>query len=73
MARTAKNYTENGGDTTVIGGVLKIDGGEIHDSEGNLLIANQVDSTASDVAGLVADHNALLAKLKAAGLMVADE
>ena len=34
--------------------------------------ANQADSTAADVAGIVADHNALLAKLKAAGIMVAD-
>jgi len=31
--------------------------------------AAQADSTASDVAGIVADFNALLAKLKAAGLM----
>jgi len=31
--------------------------------------ATQADSTASDVAGIVADFNALLAKLKAAGLM----
>lgn len=33
---------------------------------------NQADSTAADVAGIVADHNALLAKLKAAGLMAPD-
>lgn len=31
--------------------------------------ATQANSTATDVAGLVADFNALLAKLKAAGLM----
>lgn len=31
--------------------------------------AHQADSTASDVAGLVADFNALLAKLQTAGLM----
>ncbi|OGO93091.1 MAG: hypothetical protein A2Y17_06005 [Clostridiales bacterium GWF2_38_85] len=36
------------------------------------IAANQADSTAIDVAGLLADFNALLAKLKAAGLMVAD-
>ena len=35
--------------------------------------ANQAASTAEDVAGLVTDLNALLVKLKAAGLMVADE
>jgi len=35
--------------------------------------ANQADSIAEDTAALVTDFNALLAKLKAAGLMVADE
>lgn len=35
--------------------------------------ANQADSTATDATGLVTDFNALLAKLKAAGLMVPDE
>lgn len=34
--------------------------------------ANQADSTATTVADLKTDVNALLAKLKAAGLMVAD-
>lgn len=33
---------------------------------------NQADSTAADVAGLVTDFNALLAKLKAAGFMAPD-
>jgi hypothetical protein len=33
--------------------------------------ANQADSTASDVAGIVADFNSLLAALQAAGLMAA--
>ena len=31
--------------------------------------AAQADSVAADVAGIVADHNALLAKLRAAGLL----
>ncbi len=35
--------------------------------------ANQADSTATDAAGIVADFNTLLAALKTAGLMVADE
>lgn len=35
--------------------------------------ANQADSTAADVPGVVADLNALLAKLIAAGLMAAGE
>ena len=34
--------------------------------------ANQAASTASDVAGIVADFNALLTKLKASGAMKAD-
>lgn len=66
-----KNYTEQGGERTVIGGTLEIT------PEGKLLFgstevcpaANQADSVATDVAGLVADFNALLAKLRASGLM----
>lgn len=69
-----KNYTEQGGERTVIGGTLEIT------PEGKLLFDgvqlqpadNQVDSTAADVAGLVADFNALLSKLKASGLMNAE-
>jgi len=41
--------------TSVVGGVK--------------MAATQADSTASDAAGLVTDFNALLAKLKAAGIM----
>ena len=71
MSYNTKNYTEQGGDKTVIGGALEIKQGA---SVTGLPIAeNQADSTATDVAGLVTDFNALLAKLKAAGLMVADE
>ena len=71
MSYNTKNYTEQGGDKTVIGGTLEIKQGA---SVTGLPIAeNQADSTAADVAGLVTDFNALLAKLKAAGLMVADE
>ncbi len=71
MSYNTKNYTEQGGDKTVIGGALEIKQGA---SVTGLPIAeNQVDSTATDVVGLVADFNALLAKLKAAGLMAADE
>jgi len=71
MSYNTKNYTEQGGDKTVIGGTLEI---KQEASVTGLPVAeNQADSTATDVAGLVADFNALLAKLKAAGLMVADE
>lgn len=71
MSYNTKNYTEQGGDKTVIGGTLEI---KQEASVTGLPVAeNQADSTAIDVAGLVTDFNALLAKLKAAGLMVADE
>ncbi|OPJ65182.1 head fiber protein [Clostridium oryzae] len=70
MSYNTKNYTEQGGEKTVIGGVLEIKEGA---SVTGLPIAeNQADSIATDVAGLVADFNSLLAKLKAAGLMETD-
>jgi hypothetical protein len=68
---SVKNYTEQGGETWVIGGTLKI-GGSIVNEEGAALIANQAASTASAVDDLKTDFNALLTKLKASGLMVAD-
>ncbi|EQC0811972.1 head fiber protein [Listeria innocua] len=69
-----KNYTEQGGEKTVIGGELLItsegkltfDGVEVKPS------ALQTDSTAADVPELVSDFNALLVKLKAAGLMASE-
>jgi len=117
MGYNTKNYTEQGGEKTVIGGTLEIkEGASVTglsadpllpatditlggvkaavktetdtvsvavDEDGTLYVptypeaitpaANQADSTATDAAGLVTDFNALLAKLKAAGLMVADE
>ncbi len=67
----AKNYTEQGGEKTVIGGTLEIlEGASL---TGLPIAENQADSTATDATGLVTDFNALLAKLKAAGLMAADE
>lgn len=117
MGYNTKNYTEQGGEKTVIGGTLEIkEGASVTglsadpllpatdttlggvkaavktetdtvsvavDEDGTLYVptypevitpaTNQADSTATDAAGLVTDFNALLAKLKAAGLMVADE
>ena len=125
MSYNAKNYTEQGGEKTVIGGTLEIaegssvtglsadpllvateetfggvkaatagesdtvevkigEDGKLYvptypadatDSVSGLvkMAANQADSIAEDTAALVTDFNALLAKLKAAGLMVADE
>lgn len=71
MSYNTKNYTEQGGDKTVIGGTLEIK--QEASVTGLPSAENQADSTAADVAGLVTDFNTLLSKLKAAGLMVADE
>lgn len=118
MSYNTKNYTEQGGEKTVIGGTLKIKAGatvtglaanpllaatesafggikagakEETDTisakigaDGNLYVPTypvvpevpvteyQVDSTAEDLPTLLADFNALLAKLKTAGLMAAE-
>lgn len=102
----AKNYTEQGGSVTHIGGKLVIDegaeviglsanplskatndtlggikvGGNLSiDSDGVLSadgitpVSNQADSEATTIATLKDDFNALLAKLKSAGFMTADE
>ena len=71
MGYNTKNYTERGGDKTVIGGELAVtaEGKVTFDGTELKPAAVQADSTAVDVADLVADFNALLAKLKAAGLM----
>ena len=66
-----KNYAEPGGDKWVVGGTLEVT------AEGQLLLdgiplvraATQADSTATTIADLKGDFNALLAKLQAAGLM----
>jgi len=69
-----KNYTEQGGERTVIGGVLEIaEGGQLIGLPSSFAPAVfQVNSTATTIEGLVADFNALLAKLKTAGLMAAE-
>ena len=74
MSYNTKNYTEQGGEKTVIGGTLEIkEGASVTGLPSNFTpAANQADSTASDVAGLLADFNTLLAKLKTAGLMAKD-
>lgn len=72
---TTKNYHQDGGDVFVVGGEIRIvndgkvtfNGNELKPSE------NQADSTAATIAELRTDVNALLAKLKAAGLMAEDE
>lgn len=82
MSYNTKNYTEQGAEKTVISGILEIEtGGTLEVKEGatvNGLIGlstvaeNQEDSTAEDVETLARDFNALLAKLKSAGLMASE-
>ena len=111
MSNNTKNYTEQGGEKTVIGGELEIlpgakikadEGAEVEgfgggeyelpiatqdtlggvkagtsgpvriDNDGVVYLTTagcQAESEATDVEGLVSDFNALLAKLKTAGLM----
>ncbi|MDP3059052.1 MAG: Head fiber protein [bacterium] len=66
-----KNYTEQGGEKTVIGGTLEVvSGGKISFAGSELKPTGaQANSIASTIAGLLADFNALLAKLREAGLM----
>ena len=75
MAYNVKNYTEQGGEVTHIGGKLIFDEGAVVEGfpAGNgVAMENQADSEATTVVNLKADFNSLLAKLKAAGLMAAD-
>jgi len=74
MSYNTKNYTEQGGGKTVIGGTLEIkEGASVTGLPSDFTpAAVQADSTATDAAGLVTDFNALLAKLKAAGLMASE-
>ena len=71
MSYNTKNYTEQGGEKTVIGGTLEIaEEGKIIGLESLFIQAeNQDESTASTIAELKSDFNALILKLKQAGLM----
>lgn len=72
MEYNVKNYTEQGGERTVIGGELVIEeGAKVTGlpSTSNEKMANQSDSTAETVEDLVTDFNDLLSKLKASGYM----
>lgn len=70
-----KNYTEQGGEVTHIGGKLIFEeGASVEGLPSSFTPAeNQTDSEAGTIAALKEDFNSLLAKLKAAGLMEADE
>ncbi|MHB7980623.1 Head fiber protein [Clostridium sporogenes] len=70
MSYNTKNYTEQGGEKTVIGGVLEIKEGA--SVTGLPVLENQPASSADSVETLVTDFNNLLTKLKAAGIMTAD-
>ena len=70
MSYNAKNYTEQGGEKTVIGGELVIEEGA--KVTGLPILENQSASTAETVEALVTDFNALLSKLKTAGIMNGD-
>ncbi len=81
-SNVTKNYFAHGGNELVIGGKLTflsgatVEGGEgLFDNpsgEGSSTAAFQADSTATGVAALREDFNALLAKMRAAGLMEAN-
>lgn len=74
MDYNTKNYTEQGGDKTVIAGTLEIkEGATVTGLPSSFTPAeNQAASVADDITTLVSEFNALLFKLKAAGLMTAD-
>jgi len=71
MSYNTKNYTEQGGGKTVIGGELTIEGEGQLTFEGDPLskALYQSDSEATTVTGLVADFNKLLGNLRTAGVL----
>lgn len=74
MSYNVKNYTEQGGEKTVIGGILEIKEGATVTGLSSIPKAeNQADSTATTIADLKSDFNDLLSKLKESGLMEQDE
>lgn len=77
MSHNAKNYTMQGGELTVIGGTLRIDGvleyGEGAEIPSPAKVENQADSEATTIATLKEDFNTLLSALKTAGLMEPDQ
>lgn len=79
MSYNAKNYTEQGGEKTVIGGTLEITGtitapatttkAGVVKQAANVAAVTPAGETATDCETKV---NAILTALKAAGIMVAD-
>lgn len=70
MSYNTKNYTEQGGEKTVIGGVLEVKEGA--SVTGLPSATNQASSTATTVAGIKDDFNNLLKKLKDVLIMTPD-
>lgn len=70
MSYNAKNYTEQGGEKTIIGGTLEVKEGA--SVTGLPSAVNQAASTATTVAGIKDDFNSLLLKLKDAGIISPD-
>ena len=84
VTRSCKNYATDGGDRLVIGGTLEVldtatvtglqSGYATEQTAGSVYQAtNQAESAATTIAELKSDFNALLLKLKNAGIMVADQ
>ena len=82
VTRNCKNYLTDGGDRVVIGGTLEVldtatvtglqSGYATEQTAGSVYQAtNQVESAATTIADLTSDFNALLQKLKDAGIMAA--
>ena len=84
VTRNCKNYLTDGGDRLVIGGALEVldtatvtglqSGYATEQTVGSVYQAtNQAESAATTIADLKSDLNALLLKLKNAGIMAADQ
>ena len=84
VTRNCKNYLTEGGDRLVIGGTLEVldtatvtglqSGYATEQTAGSVYQAmNQAESAATTIADLTSDFNALLLKLKDAGIMAADQ
>ena len=84
VTRNCKNYMADGGDRLVIGGTLEVldtatvtglqPGYATEQTVGSVYQAtNQGESAATTISDLTSDFNALLQKLKDAGVMAADQ
>ena len=84
VTRNCKNYLADGGDRLVIGGTLEVldtatvtglqSGYATEQTVGSVYQApNQAEGAATTIADLKSDFNALLVKMKNAGIMVADQ